>query len=352
MKENVDTTQSLIKVLDEYFESRLTQARTISPYYENLWAEITRLVHAGGKKLRPKMTLMAYQAFGGQDVEKVLPIAAAQELLHVGLLIHDDVIDRDTIRYGVNNIEGEYGSIYESLVGDEDERGHYAKSAAILAGDVLISGAYQLILESNAEPEHIVQVQRILATGIFEVIGGELIDTESVFREAGSIPSETVARYKTASYSFITPLLIGAILAGASEQDQQRIREFAESVGLALQLRDDLIGLFGDESVTGKSTVGDIREGKRTYLVEQFEQLSNSEQKAQFAQYYGRHAITNEDAETVRELIINSGAKQKAEDAILTLEDKAHAALHGLSIDQQQVSQFHNLIALATRRDK
>jgi geranylgeranyl pyrophosphate synthase len=343
-----DFTAALTSVLDEYFNRHAARALEISPYYGALWTEIARLVHAGGKKLRPKMTLMAYRAFGGSDIEKVLPIAAAQELLHVGLLIHDDLIDRDTIRYGVDNIDGGYRKLYESLVGETGERTHYAQSAAMLAGDLLLTGAQQLMLESDIEPARIIEVQKILGTGIFEVIGGELIDTESAFREAGTISAETVARYKTASYSFITPLLIGAVLAGASEPDQARVREFAEAVGVAFQLRDDLIGVFGNEAVTGKSTVGDIREGKRTYLIEQFYLGANEQQKAELEQHFGKSDITPEGVEKVRQLLIDSGAQQKTEDAISDLEAKAQTALEGLT----NTAQLKELITLATHRSK
>jgi geranylgeranyl pyrophosphate synthase len=343
-----DFTAALTSVLDEYFNRHAARALEISPYYGTLWTEIARLVHAGGKKLRPKMTLMAYQAFGGTDTEKVLPIAAAQELLHVGLLIHDDIIDRDTIRYGVDNIDGGYRKLYETLVGEMGERTHYAQSAAMLAGDLLLTGAQQLMLESNIEPERIIEVQKILGTGIFEVIGGELIDTESAFREAGTISAETVARYKTASYSFITPLLIGAVLAGASNEDQARIREFAEAVGVAFQLRDDLIGVFGDEAVTGKSTTGDIREGKRSLLIEQFYLSADGQQKIEFEQHFGKSDITPERVERVRQLLIDSGARQNVETAISELEIKAHAALG----DFASVGEFQELITLAIRRSK
>jgi geranylgeranyl diphosphate synthase type II len=343
-----DFTAALTSVLDEYFNRHAARALEISPYYGTLWTEIARLVHAGGKKLRPKMTLMAYQAFGGTDSEKILPIAAAQELLHVGLLIHDDIIDRDTIRYGVDNIDGGYRKLYESLVGEMGERTHYAQSAAMLAGDLLLTGAQQLMLESNIEPARINEVQKILGTGIFEVIGGELIDTESAFREAGTISAETVARYKTASYSFITPLLIGAVLAGATKEEQVKVREFAEAIGVAFQLRDDLIGLFGDESVTGKSTVGDIREGKRTYLIEQFYLHANDDQRTEFERYFGKPEVTPQDIERVKQLLIDSGAQAKTEDAITGLEVKAQTALEGLT----NTAQLKELITLATRRSK
>lgn len=347
-----DCSDLLDDIISDYFSRSLHKAQSISPYYAKLWEEMSRLAGVGGKKLRPKMTLLSYQAFGGQSVEKVLPIAVAQELLHLAMLIHDDIIDRDYVRYGVDNIAGGYKKNYESIVPDDAERLHYAHSAAILAGDLLISGAYHMTLEADIEPAMILEVQKLLSKSIFEVVGGELIDTESSFREFGEIKAETIALYKTASYSFIGPLLIGALLAEASVEDQAYLRLFAENLGIAFQLRDDVIGVFGDEEQTGKSTTGDIREGKRTYMIEQFHQFANDQDRVLFEKYFGNQNISDDEARVVKDLLISSGALEGIEEAIARYEVKAHSALDSLDLHGEYVEQFRALITKATRRDK
>ena len=106
LTEQIDFSNELNQTLEDYFARGITRAEAVSPYYAQLWQEMFRLVKSGGKRLRPKMTILAYQAFGGQDVNSILPIAAAQELLHVSMLIHDDIIDRDYSRHGVDNVAG------------------------------------------------------------------------------------------------------------------------------------------------------------------------------------------------------------------------------------------------------
>ena len=350
--EKIDYTAELNTILEDFFARNSQKAISISPYYHDLWAEIARLMSSGGKRLRPKMTILAYQAFGGKDVQAILPIAAAQELLHLGMLIHDDIIDRDYIRYGVDNIAGGYDKMYKDLVSDKTDRLHYAHSSALLAGDLMISGAYQLMTDAKVEATKIIEVQRLFGKGIFEVVGGELIDTESAFREFGEIKSETVALYKTASYTFIVPMLIGAMLADASKADQAYLRLFAENLGIAFQLRDDIIGVFGSEAATGKSTSGDIREGKRTYMVEQLCTLATKEQKVVFDHYFGDNAISSDEVELIRDLLVSTGAKQKTEEAIARYEVKARSALESLTLDPISGDQLEELITIATKREK
>lgn len=352
LSEKIDHTAELNAVIEDFLARNSQKSASISPYYHDLWAEISRLMSSGGKRLRPKMTILAYKAFGGKNVNDILPVAAAQELLHLGMLIHDDIIDRDYIRYGVDNIAGGYEKIYKPLVGDTTDRLHYAHSSALLAGDLMISGAYQLITDAKVEAAKIIKVQRLFGKGIFEVVGGELIDTESAFREFGVIKSETVALYKTASYTFIVPMLIGAMLADASKADQAYLRLFAENLGIAFQLRDDIIGVFGSEAATGKSNSGDIREGKRTFMVEQLCALANKEQKAVFDHYFGDHSISSDEVQLVRDLLVSTGAKQKTEEAIARYEVKARSALESLDIDPESAEQLEELITIATKREK
>ena len=137
--------QLITRSLDQYFVGNIKAAEAIDIHYAAMWRELDRLVRSGGKRMRPKITLMCYQAFGGKDIKAILPIATAQELLHQFLLIHDDIIDRDHIRYGVENITGRYKVLYKPYVKNASDLEHYSNSAALLAGDLLHSGAHQLI---------------------------------------------------------------------------------------------------------------------------------------------------------------------------------------------------------------
>ena len=342
--------QQINDTIDLFFSRNIGDATTVSPYYEQLWQDMHRLIGSGGKRLRPRMVLRAYDAFGGDTHEDVLPIAASQELLHMSLLIHDDIIDRDYVRYGVDNIAGKYFKSYYDIVEDEAERLHYAQSAAILAGDLLIAGSYRLIVSSNIDGGILRAVQDVHSRSIFDVAGGELIDTEAAFRPANSIDAQTVAQYKTASYTFIGPLTIGAILAGASDDDVMQLRSFAKSLGVAYQLRDDVIGIFGDEQTIGKPTISDIREGKHTYMVEEFYKLADDDQKTRFEQHFGDKHVSPEEAEIIMQLLQESGALKRTEEAIAEYTQQAYDALSQISAGD--MSELHELVTIVTKRDK
>lgn len=349
---NLVSIKDVEALLETFFDGSIDSAHRMSPHYATLWREMKRITFAGGKRLRPRMVLLTYQAFGGDDAAAVVPVAAAQEVLHASLLMHDDIIDRDFIRYGTPNVMGGYQKIYQPLVKDAGERTHYAESAALLGGDLLISAAYQLIGQSSLPPEKVALVYQQLGETIFQVAGGELLDTESALRPVGAIPAELIAIHKTASYTFVAPLLIGATLAGITAEQKVFLRIYAENLGVAFQLQDDLLGVFGDDKQTGKSTTGDLREGKRTYMVEQFYALASDAQKATFEKSFGNDHLTDVQAEELRALLIEAGAKVRTEEIIATYEQRARKALDELLLFGGAHQQFTDLIDKAIRRTK
>lgn len=346
-----DTSARINQTIDAFFERNIAQAGKVSPFYTLLWQDMHRLIRSGGKRLRPRMVMRSYKAFGGNDCDSILPVAAAQELLHMALLIHDDIIDRDYIRYGVENITGKYEDQHYSGVLDDKDRLHYAQSAALLAGDLLLSGSYQLMLDSHIDPASLLEIQKIHSRSIFEVAGGELLDTESAFRPLDSIDAKTVALYKTASYTFTGPLLIGAILAAAPSKDVAYLKDFAHSLGIAYQLRDDIIGVFGDEKEIGKTTIGDIREGKHTYMVEQFYELAGDGDIVFFKLYFGDKDIQKSEVEAIKELFVSSGALQHTENKIIEYAMSARNALAHIS-SHTDMNELLELVSIVTERRK
>lgn len=336
--------------LEDFFSSQIASAETIGPRYVTLWRTMERLVIKGGKRLRPLMTIKSYQAFGGTDVHAILPTAVAQELLHASLLIHDDIIDNDDIRYGIANINGTYKKEYAAYLKDPADTTHYAHGAAILAGDLLLAAAHAQIATSLIEERHKLIAQRLLAASIFEVAGGELLDTEAAF-----IPVDdplSIARYKTAGYSFIYPLLTGAMLADAPEVAVTILREFAEKIGIAYQLSDDLLGIFGDPSQTGKSASSDISEGKRTYMVERFYANATTQQITQFNTYFGKRDSNPGEIEMIRQLLVSSGAKSDTEALMDQYSSEASDLLERLETEFSSHEHLHELVARATKRTR
>lgn len=345
-----DRATLLSEALHDFFERSIDTATKIDPSYRLLWETLYGLIRAGGKRLRPQMTLTAYEAFGGTEIEKMIPVAAAQELLHFSLLIHDDLIDRDYVRYGTLNVAGRYKAAYSKFLSDEREQVHFAHSAALLGGDLMLSGAHHLIASSTLSAAEKAVAQELLAISLFEVAGGELLDTESSFLPYTDGDALKIARYKTAGYSFASPLLTGARVAGIGDAEAETLHRFAIALGIAFQLVDDLLGVFGEEETTGKSTTSDIVEGKRTFMVEQAYQVMSIVEKDRFEKSFGNQEATPEEIESVKQLLVTTGAKAATEKAVSAYAREAKEALSELPLSSRHREEFERLIKKVTER--
>lgn len=339
-------------LIDTYFESKLTAAAKLDADYLKLWQTMATLAKAGGKRLRPYMTVLAYYAFGGKSYELIRPVAVAQELLHLCLLVHDDIIDRDFVRYGIDNVSGTYLNEYEKLIPDPSTRIHFANSAAILAGDLLLAGAYELIATSKLDDTLKLKAQSRLSESIFNVAGGELLDTESVLHHFSQVDALKIAKYKTSSYSFVGPLCTGAELAEASQEQITLLAEFGTALGIAFQMTDDILGVFGDSDITGKSNLGDLSEGKRTYMMQKAFELCTETEKTTLATLVGKPNLQENEAEQIREILITSGAKEVTETLLATYAEDARKCLDALHINSRYADELAALIEVSTIRDK
>lgn len=344
--------EAISAALATFFVTRISMAQGVHPRYELLWHELSRVTQNGGKRLRPKMTILAYEAFGGKDVDAIILIAAAQEILHSSLLIHDDIIDHELTRRGQPNVSGAYMRDHYEEVSEPTLRRHYSDSAALLGGDLLLIATFELMEKARISTEQLRAVHAVFYRIIYEVAAGQLLDSEMAFLKDDHASAEQVARYKTASYSFIGPLLIGATLAGADESSLKQLEGFALNLGIAYQLSDDLIGVYGDESQTGKSTSGDLREGKKTYLVEQFLENADSSEMAAFESLFGNPLLTSDEAYRLKKLIAQSGAKAKTEAMIDEYTRRSHEALSQLNLSDSSRNSFEQLISASTRRKR
>lgn len=345
-----DYTEQINQTIESFFLKSIDQATSVDSSYVFLWNSLHDLMKSGGKRLRPKITLLAYETFGGRDTETIIPVAAAHEFLHFSLLIHDDIIDRDYTRHGVANIAGRYKIAYSKHLSSAEELSHFAHSAAILAGDLILSAAHQLIVRSELNDKQKILADSYLSRGIFDVAGGELLDTELSFMPYDTGDALKVAIYKTSGYSFVAPLLTGAALAGASDEQLGYLREFAISLGIAYQLTDDLLGVFGSEDQTGKSTVSDIVEGKRTFMVEKALESFSNDDKTSFMMAFGNIKATPLEIETAKSLLKSSGAEAKTLEKVSEYSTKATQLLDKLSLDKHYQQLFLELIKKVSER--
>ena len=233
-------------------------------------------VATGGKRLRPQFLCWGYRAAvpmaGGTDLPiGVLRAAAALELIQACALIHDDIVDRSDTRRGRPSVHRAAAKEHAGA-GWRGDAAHYGVSEALLIGDLALVWADDLFHQGFTEQGRPAEAQAAWRSMRTEVLAGQLLDLRITADQAGdpeaaAADAEVVNRYKTAAYTVERPLHIGAALGGAGADTVAALRRYGRSIGLAFQLRDDLLGVFGDSAVTGKPAGGDLVEGKQTVLL-------------------------------------------------------------------------------------
>lgn len=311
-----------------FMESKL-RAAAQGPSYLQLWEALER-TSRGGSRSRPRLVLLAYSGLGGTAATEATGVAAAFELLHNALLVHDDVIDRDLLRRGSPNVAATYRNAALQRGASPVAADHAGACAAILAGDLALAGVYQVIRSLPISEALHRELHCVVDQAIFASVGGELFDIESSLGQ-DMPPLEEIlntARHKTSAYSFEAPLHAGAILAGAPEQARSALASFGRFAGIAYQIADDVLGVFGEQSQTGKSRWGDLREGKRTILLSY---AATQPQWDSVAGLIGTPQMTASEAEKIRAMLIACGAKDYA---IASAVQHAEKALGCLAIDE------------------
>lgn len=237
--------------------------------FDALGAAMRRAIR-GGKRWRPALVVSTFHALGG-DADRcpaLFPVAAAYELLHTALVVHDDVIDRDTVRRGIPNISGEFRVRALDHGADAAGSALLGDTAGILAGDLLLHAAQRIVALADVDADVRRQLLDQLDDAVVVSAAGELADVEhAILDTAGADAILAATHDKTAVYSFCAPLRAGATLAGAGADVDHALEAFGTRLGLAYQLVDDLIGAFGTSSQAGKPEGADLRESKKTPLI-------------------------------------------------------------------------------------
>lgn len=306
-------------VLARFFADGAERARALTPDYLELWTSLD-VAAQGGKRFRPALTEAAYRTFGGQDDELVGQVGAAIELLHTAFVIHDDLIDGDDVRRGRLNVSGTFTGRGLGVGADPDRAATLGRAAGILAGDLALVGAVRMVAVCGADPQVTRRLLDLLDNAVRISAAGELADVSlSVGLSPVSLGGAlTMEEHKTAVYSFQLPLQAGAVLAGASDEDVARLCELGRLLGIGFQLLDDLQGVFGDESCTGKSALTDLREGKVTPLIAH---ARSTTAWPAIARFVGDAALTEEDAAQARDLLVDCGSRR-------FIQDLAHGYVH------------------------
>ena len=343
------------ETLDDFLEE---QERALTAMDVGLGPVVDELraLARGGKRLRPAF---AYWGWRGavssvpeppEDEKSVVRAVTAIELVHASALVHDDVMDGARTRRGRPASHIGFASLHEDADLDGDAGG-FGIGAAILIGDLALVWSDELLHRSGLSPAALSRARAVWNTMRTEVTAGQYLD---LLRAAGGLPGPagalTVARYKSAGYTVQRPLQLGAAIAGAGPRVGEAYAAIGLPLGEAFQLRDDVLGVFGDPLVTGKSADDDLREGKQTLLVALADQAADADGRALLAEVLGNQDAEPEQFEALRALLRSTGALRRVEERIAERTAVAREAIAAAPVAEEARRALDALAVAATSR--
>lgn len=289
--------------------------------------ELKRL-SKGGKRVRGYLIKLGQMLFGKDD-DSYIDIAAAIEIFQTAILIHDDVIDEADKRRGLDTINAKYA-------------GHIGISKAICIGDLGFFISYNIINNANISDDLKIEIMKVYSKTLYNTVNGEIIDVElplkslEYHKKMDDKLIYDIYVNKTAWYTIIGPILIGASSANASSLDKEKLMKMGENLGIAFQIKDDLLGLYSEDDSMGK-TLNDIKEGKQTIIYKYAIDHANKEEIEIINKYYGNSCVTVDENKIITDLFIKLGAKENAEKLELEYTKKGIDIINSMDVKNKDL---------------
>ncbi|MGL5811650.1 MAG: polyprenyl synthetase family protein [Nocardioides sp.] len=340
--------EQIAMIIQRFLDS---QAARLAPLGEDAGRLLDRARPslAGGKRFRAAFCYWGHRTISRTAPSGLLDACAALEILHASALAHDDLMDASEFRRGAPSVHRHFATQHAEA-GWRGSSTAYGAAGAILLGDLMLTWADELLRTCGLEENRVSQAMALFDRCRSEVIVGQFLDVSAQARGQADVDTAMrVLRYKSAKYSIERPLHIGAALAGADTDHLAALTGFGLPLGEAFQLRDDLLGVFGDPDATGKPAGDDLIEGKRTVLLALA--LDASPDAAELEALVGS-GLAPAQVERARELIVASGADRQVEAAIEALTQTARDALAKAEVDEDARSALLELAESATVRTR
>lgn len=329
-KEKIDTH------LHDYLSEKSTEADKVAPEAKELIDHVKNLTLRGGKRIRAAIFYYSYLAHNGKDRDEAIKASMGMEMSETYLLTHDDIIDDDSLRRGGITIHADYEKICRERFGSRIPPKHFGQSIAIMAGDVACAFSNEIIAIAKFKDYYkiraLVELNKIYTREVF----GETLDVLIEVKEDPTRDDVTLIQsLKTAPYTFDSPMKLGAILAGANENQIRALEAYTDPLGMAYQIQDDILGMFGSEEKTGKPTISDLREGKITLLILDALKASTPKQAEIIKRSLGNKKVTHAHLEEVKKVVIETGALRKSTQLAIKLATKGHDALEKMKLRKE-----------------
>lgn len=326
--------KNLLEECKKVIENRINEILDgeIKRYKDNCFIkesleELKRL-SKGGKRVRGYLIKLGQMLFGKDD-DSYIDIAAAIEIFQTAILIHDDVIDEADKRRGLDTINAKYA-------------GHIGISKAICIGDLGFFISYNIINNANISDDLKIEIMKVYSKTLYNTVNGEIIDVElplkslEYHKKMDDKLIYDIYVNKTAWYTIIGPILIGASSANASSLDKEKLMKMGENLGIAFQIKDDLLGLYSENDSMGK-TLNDIKEGKQTIIYKYAIDHANKEEIEIINKYYGNSDVTIGENKIITDLFIKLGAKENAEKLELEYTKKGIDIINSMDVKNKNL---------------
>ena len=337
------------KSLDEFVQGQVPRLDAVSEDLGPLIDAVSSFL-AGGKRLRPAFCYWGWRGAGGDDGEAIVRAATSLELLQACALIHDDVMDGSDTRRGLPSAHRRFSALHRGngWLGSPE---WFGVGGAILLGDLCLSWADEMLFASGLPGDALLRSKPVLDEMRTELMSGQYLDLLEQAKGGGSVErARRVIRFKSAKYTIERPLHLGAALAGADPGLSLTYTAYGLPLGEAFQLRDDVLGVFGDPAETGKPAGDDLREGKRTVLVTTTLDQASPAAAAVLRRHLGDPHLQAAGVDEAREVIASTGALAHVERMITELTTSALAALEAGDVAEPARTVLADLAVAATER--
>ena len=325
-KDFLETKKKIDNKINEILDEEI-KVYEHNEFIKNSLEELKRL-SSGGKRVRGYLIKLGQNIFGKDD-DSYISLAAAMEIFQTAILIHDDIIDEADERRGLDTINYKYP-------------GHLGLSKAICVGDLGFFLSYKIINNLKVSDSVKTQLYKIYGKTLYNTVNGEIIDVELPYKKIDfhkNMDDKIIYDIyvnKTAWYTIIGPILMGSTLSNASENDKTMLIEMGINLGIAFQIKDDLLGLYSNSSIMGK-TLNDIKENKQTIIYKYAIDKARDSELEFIKQNYGNQSINDEDTKKILDLFEKIGAKSYAENLVKEYTNKAISVIEKMDINNKEL---------------
>lgn len=319
-------------ILRDFFSSEVQKFALLSPFFKHFVNVLEEYTLRGGKRIRPAVMYFTHKLFNKNNDNSVINLSIFLEFIQSFLLIHDDIMDKSLKRRGGETVH----KLYETYAKDNKIKDyeHFGRTMAILLGDLACQFGFLVVNKSKVSSEAKVKISEMINLELVDIVHGQANDVLLGYSKQYSYKDIIdIHFYKTAKYTFELPVLSACAISDADDKTVNTLINYSKYAGIAYQIKDDILGVFGQDDITGKDNTSDITENKKTLLILKAYENADQTQKKQLDSILGKEKISEKELEAFKKIIVDTGSLKFSEDECLQFIKKAKKELESLEVD-------------------